>query len=864
MKFLFYSLLFFSVFLFAEEEIVVTGSYIKNTDNELSPIETFSRDDYLKFNTMSLSEISRYVPSISGSHFQTNSMDGEDQGMSAITLRGLDHASTLLMINTKRQTFAGTPSHEGEGYIDANVIPEIAIKSIEILKEGATSIYGSDAVAGVVNVLTQKDFEGFLLRSDHQITESHKQNDNKVGFLYGFKNHKNKLVLGLESFYRSPLSARQIDGIADLSISTFGKTFITTDKEEISSGPYKGTFEKGEKIPDPNCENNGGILLGGFCKFAYGERFNIINKERHHKAYFNLNSSIEDSYLISNDFNIIYAKVNVLDNPQSPSYPALPFLTRNIFPGEGGSPFKNEIKWRGRPLGSNYPSPFSTKDIYQYHMTDSMKFSFSDNDFLDISITHSAHSNLAIRPDIINSRFLEALAGRGGEKKNLSWNLFSDTNEDELVQYVSGNLVAKKKGSLSSIDGIYLTNFNDFDFSAGFQIARDTLDIKYNDLGRIEVDKEGQITKQADLFFLGGGTDVNKSRSKAALFGELNKSISQTLDIRAALRYEDFKNENSLDPKISLRFQPNDIFSLRFSTGTSFTMPSMSQMYGSDIVLGSVRDVNSSVFVRQGQTGNPALKPAKSINSNLGFIFYPREEYSFSFDFFEINFKDRIEAESAQAIVLNNPNSSKITRNSSGEIIGVIVSYMNEEKSIITGMDFEFNSLFNLYDFGSLNLKITSTTLFSFLTPEHNDDTEDHDHHRDDEKLINRVGKFNYDAHIHSLPKNKINLFLDWEYSEFLLNWTSRYISGYRNERQLSDYAISLGYTNKVNSFLIHDLSITRPINLKDGTIDLKFGIINLTNEPAPKLFDAPDFSFDTRLHDPTGRTFTFSIQYQL
>ena len=867
MKFLFYSLLFFSAFLSAEEEIVVTGSYIKNTDNELSPIETFSRDDYLKFNTMSLSEISRYVPSISGSHFQTNSMDGEDQGMSAITLRGLDHASTLLMINTKRQTFAGTPSHEGEGYIDANVIPEIAIKSIEILKEGATSIYGSDAVAGVVNVLTQKDFEGFLLRSDHQITESHKQNDNKVGFLYGFKNDINKLVFGLESFYRSPLSARQIDGIADLSISTFGKTFITTEKEEISSGPYKGTYEKGEKIPDPNCKNNGGILLGGFCKFAYGERFNIINKERHHKAYFNLNTSIENSYLISNDLNIIYAKVNVLDNPQSPSYPALPFLTRNIFPGEGGSPFKNEIKWRGRPLGSNYPSPFSTKDIFQYHVTDSMKFSFSNNDFLDISVTHSAHSNLAVRPDIINSRFLEALAGRGGEKKNLSWNLFSDTNEDELVQYVSGNLVAKKKGSLSSIDGIYLTNLNDFDFSAGFQIARDTLDIKYNDLGRIEVDKEGQITKQADLFFLGGGTDVNKSRSKAALFGELNKSISQTLDIRAALRYEDFKNENSLDPKISLRFQPNDIFSLRFSTGTSFTMPSMSQMFGSDIVLGSVRDVNGSVFVRQGQTGNPTLKPAKSINSNLGFIFYPREEYSLSFDFFEINYKDRIEAESAQAIVLNNPNSSKITRNSSGEIIGVIASYVNEEKSIITGMDFEFNSLFDLYDFGSLNLKIISTTLFSFLTPEHdehNDDTEDHDHHRDDEKLINRVGKFNYDAHIHSLPKNKINLFLDWEYSEFLLNWTSRYISGYTNERQLSDYAISLGYTNKVSSFLIHDFSITRPINLKDGSLDLKFGIINLTNEPAPKLFDAPDFSFDTRLHDPTGRTFTFSIQYQL
>lgn len=866
-KFSFFAFLFFLAFLNAEEEIVVTGSYIKNTDNELSPIETFSKEDYLRFNTISLSEISRYIPSISGSHFQTNSMDGEDQGMSAITLRGLDHASTLLMINTKRQTFAGTPSHEGEGYIDANIIPEIAIKSIEILKEGATSIYGSDAVAGVVNVLTQKDFEGFLFRSDHQVTESHKQNDNKVGFLYGFKSNKSNLILGLESLYRSPLSARQIDGIADLSISTFGKTFITTEKEEILSGPYQGNYEKGEKIPDPNCESNGGILLGGFCKFAYGERFNIINKERHHKAYLNLKTSIEDSFLISNNFNLIYAKVNVLDNPQSPSYPALPFLSRNILPGEGSSPFKNEIKWRGRPLGSNYPSLFSTKDIYQYHITDSMKFSFSDNDFLDISITHSTHDNLAMRPDIINSRFQEALAGRGGERKNLSWNLFADANPDELVQYVSGNLIAKKKGSLSSIDGIYLTNFNEIYFSAGFQIARDTLDIQYNDLGRIEVNKEGQITKQADLFFLGGGTDVNKARFKAALFGELNKSISEKLEIRAALRYEDFKNENSLDPKISLRFQPNDFFSLRFSTGTSFTMPSMSQMFGSDIVLGSVRDINGSVFVRQGQTGNPLLEPAKSINTNLGAIFYPEENYSLSFDFFEINYKDRIEAESAQAIVLNNSNSSKITRNASGEIIGVIASYVNEEKSIITGMDFEFNSLFNLNDFGSLNLKIASTTLFSFLTPEHheqNDDGEDHDHIEDKEKLINRVGKFNYDAHIHSLPKNKINLFLDWRYKEFILNWTSRYISGYTNERELSDYAKSLSYTNRVSSFLIHDLSITRPINLKNGDLDFKFGIINIADEPAPKIYDAPDFSFDTSLHDPTGRTFTFSIQYQL
>ena len=72
--------------------------------------------------------------------------------------------------------------------------------------------------------------------------------------------------------------------------------------------------------------------------------------------------------------------------------------------------------------------------------------------------------------------------------------MFADINADELVQYVSGNLIAKKKGSLSLIDGIYLTNFNEIYFSAGFQIARDTLDIQYNDLGRIEVNNKLQTS----------------------------------------------------------------------------------------------------------------------------------------------------------------------------------------------------------------------------------------------------------------------------------------------------------------------------------------------------------------------------------
>ena len=143
------SLVFLGSAIYAEEieEIVVTGTLLKDIETDSSPVDQITSEDFDKLNVNNIAEISKYLNTTAGSHFQTNALEGVDQGMANITLRGLDHASTLLLINSKRHTFAGTPSNEGEGYIDANIIPEIAFEKIEILKEGATSIYGSDAVA---------------------------------------------------------------------------------------------------------------------------------------------------------------------------------------------------------------------------------------------------------------------------------------------------------------------------------------------------------------------------------------------------------------------------------------------------------------------------------------------------------------------------------------------------------------------------------------------------------------------------------------------------------------------------------------------------------------------------------------------
>jgi iron complex outermembrane receptor protein len=286
------SLLLISFAFEAEEiidEVIVTGTFIKQTEQRLYSLDAINEDDYRNLNISNIAEISKYISSSLGSHFQTNSLDGFDQGMASINLRGLGSSSTLILVNSKRHTFAGTPSSSGDSYIDLNIIPEIAINNIDILKEGATSIYGSDAVTGVVNIITNNDFEGLKIRFEHHGTENYNQADTSISALMGAKLERLNYSIGLNILDRNPLSASEINGIAELAISGLGRSFKVHDDDVVINGPWAGEYTKGEKIPDPNCLNNGGVLTNSTtCGFKYGERFNIVNSENHKKVFLNI------------------------------------------------------------------------------------------------------------------------------------------------------------------------------------------------------------------------------------------------------------------------------------------------------------------------------------------------------------------------------------------------------------------------------------------------------------------------------------------------------------------------------------------------------------------------------------------------
>ena len=774
--------------------------------------------------------------------------------MSSITLRGLDHASTLVLINKKRQTHSGTPSNEGEGYIDVNIIPEIALERIEILKDGATSLYGSDAVAGVINFNTYHAFDGLRVSASSQKTSNYNQTDNSLGVLYGGNAFDGNFVVALSALNRSPLNASEIPKIAELGLSGLGNSFKITASDTLTSGPYAGSYSPNQTIPDPSCIDNGGVIAGPRCKFLYGERFNIVNDEDHLKGYMHFE---RPGAVIDYSMTFLVATVDVNDNPQSPSYPALSYLSKKILPGQGGSPFNVPVIWYGRPLGSAFPSPRSPKVISQYHFSNNLMFDLSEDLNFELSLTASEHENKHTRPDTVESRFEQALLGQGGPDGNEQWNIFLPLeNSSSLISYIKGSETSIKTGSLISLDGVFTGRKNGIDFAIGFQFNSEDLEINYSEGSRATFDSDGKLLKGADLLFLGGGKNVNTSRDKQAIFFETNANFIEQLDLILSGRYEKLENESSFDPKFSFRYLASDRLLLRGSIGTSFTSPSMAQMFSSEIQLGSVRDINSSPFVRLALLGNSNLKPATSENMSLGFIWNISDAIDLTLDYWTINYKNRIEVESAQVLLNNNPFGARITRNQFGELIAVSTSYFNEERTEVEGLDIALN-IFKSTQYGDFSYSVKATELSEFLTPE---DTDGDEH----SIMVNRVGKFNYDANTHSLPKLRLNSFLSWTMNDLTLGMNSRYLDEYINERSIPSSAASLGYTNQIKSLLVHDFSITKTFQSPRGALEVGLGVMNAFDRKAPLLYDAPDFSFDTRVHDPRGRLINFSVELNL
>jgi len=283
------------------EEIVITGSYIRSTRqaDRPSPVSVIGQEDFREIGAADIADMTQTLTINNGAQ---NNPDAFTQnlttGTSNINLRGLGLSSTLVLLNGKRQVNSAAPTDNGVLFVDtASLIPMIAIERTEIFEDGAAAIYGSDAVAGVVNFITRDDFEGLELRAEWQGNTDNSQNDFKVEGLWGGGNDTTHLTIAASYLDRTQLTTRERDlrpdnfkgpnGLSVSSLTASPGNFIplTAPRADLnpSLAPLANLFNAGfdnavplfdfgaagvipgsPVIPD----GQGGFLVGGFSGFS--------------------------------------------------------------------------------------------------------------------------------------------------------------------------------------------------------------------------------------------------------------------------------------------------------------------------------------------------------------------------------------------------------------------------------------------------------------------------------------------------------------------------------------------------------------------------------------------------------------------
>ncbi|GAB5500174.1 MAG: TonB-dependent receptor [Pseudohongiellaceae bacterium] len=193
------------------EEVVVTGSFIRGTPEDApSPVTVIDRSNIQEQGASQIWDVIRNLEVNQGSDTSVEGTNDASQlsGTASVNLRNLGGNSTLTLINGKRFVPAAVTSSSGQEFVDLNSIPMVMTERVEVLTDGGSALYGSDAVAGVVNIIMRSDFEGLELFADTQgIEEAGGTYENTFSGIWGtsFNDGDTRLVLSGEYFERDPV-----------------------------------------------------------------------------------------------------------------------------------------------------------------------------------------------------------------------------------------------------------------------------------------------------------------------------------------------------------------------------------------------------------------------------------------------------------------------------------------------------------------------------------------------------------------------------------------------------------------------------------------------------------------------------------
>jgi iron complex outermembrane recepter protein len=682
-----------------DTEIVVTGSYLPSLSKGQGTLDVVGAKEIQNSIKPSITAILAELPATQGNFITGGSNDSNNSPAQTINLRGLGTRATLVLLNGQRQTAVSEPVNSSDSFaVDLNtLVPTALISRVEVLKDGASALYGSDAVAGVANFITRKDLDGLVVQADGGLTTNAGRKNGKISIAGGVQGENTSIVAGLEYAHQDQIFTRDIFN-DEARIKKFGQT---------SGFGFPATFFfGGVGHPDPACGTvTGSFISGTNCRFDLTVMRGMVAQIDRGVGYTSIEHRFSDKLRVSAEFGGAYVALKRTNS--------IGFLASNtgILPGAAlRVPASNP----GNPYGVDATMNFRTGSISRPAITDTksttvrarlkLDYDISDDWNASVGGAYSTNSSKVVNGGYYaTQRFQDALNCVAGPSRNLCYNPFASAltaqpgsplaNSPAVLDWVVSPLIANTKYALSTFDALITGKL--------FQIGD-------NEPVRIAIGAQNRhestsnvhdvLSRTGGLTFGGPAPDYSLARTVNSVFAELQVPLMPGFEINAAARLEDSKpGGSSINPKVGFSWRAVDGLTFSGSFGKSQRAPGLLQ-FTAQSILGSVigdkyvpSAQNGFAVLLQPSTG---LKPESSTNFNFGANLakdVAGGRLAVNLSAWNIDFKDLITGTDVTGFILANPDSPAIVRNPSNRfIISVTVpGFRNANKLALRGLDFD-------------------------------------------------------------------------------------------------------------------------------------------------------------------------------
>ena len=619
------------------EETVVTGSLIKQPSvyEGRTPVQTLDDKLFESTGVAQPVDILRSLTANTGSYLATQ--QNYLQGTSQFNLRGLGLSSTLTLINGRRAGIAPISNDVGHSFLDINTLPVAMIERIEILRDGASATYGSQAVAGVANVITRRAFEGLEIEAGYRDASNTARD---VSFASGLVTARGYVSLyggyySQDENFRTDFDwmiprAIDPDGDGDIVEGAFdsgrgspGSFRRAVANADGSFAPFEVAGANAPRFPDPDCSAAGGYPSGSLCRMDFADQRTMIAAEQRLQFF-------TESEFILNDQVALFAEIGYSDNEVTDRVGNLLLFNGNVEgtneffvpanhpfnfwtdpDGDGELTYVPPGEWEpgvheavavgyfGRPLGAeangdraeeerrtfrNLRAVFGTNFDLSASWTGTGYFAHAGSDFTLNSGHHWVAGEFArvVREGLWNPFGTRLVAPdlttpKTVEEDGLAPRLVGQRagNDAETFQFFNSTKIETAETAQQVAELVASGEL----FRLGDRAVSLAVGTQYRDL---------RYEQQPDaLNASGGGPQAIREFPKQAdqevwaLFAENLVPVGNIAELQLALRHERYDEAGSTtDPKVAAQVSATDWFSLRGSWGTSFQAPSLFQIAG--------------------------------------------------------------------------------------------------------------------------------------------------------------------------------------------------------------------------------------------------------------------------------------------